>query len=114
MSIVEPLARKGRAQIMPVCFDRVELDKILNIYGFFVAAGDWKDYAIGHLGEYAVFSIFRKTAEAPLYRIEKHPRLTKKQGAYCIISAGGQVLKRGNDLTLLLKYFDRQKLKIAK
>lgn len=86
---------------------------ILRLYGFFVAAGDWKDYAIDGHADRAVFSIFRRTSEAPLYRIEKHPKLAAKQGAYSVVGMGGQVLKRGADLPAVLKLFDRQKLKLV-
>ncbi len=107
--------RSGQSKPPPfVAFTRQELDKILNVYGFFVASGDWKDYAIDSLKEQAVFSIFRRSSEAPLYRIEKHPKLARKQGAYSVVSMTGQVLKRGHDLPQVLRIFDRQKLKIAK
>jgi hypothetical protein len=96
-----------------VAFTRAELDKILNVYGFFVASGDWKDYAIDMLKDVAVFSIFRRASEAPLYRIEKRPSLARKQGAWAVVSMTGQTLKRGSDLAQVLKIFDRQKLKLA-
>ncbi|MCI5045826.1 MAG: DUF2794 domain-containing protein [Aquisalinus sp.] len=104
----------GRARRQPdVAFTRAELDQILNVYGFFVASGDWKDYAIDMLKDVAVFSVFRRASEAPLYRIEKNPKLARKQGAYAVISMSGQVLKRGQDLAQVLRIFDRQKLKLA-
>ncbi len=97
----------------PVYFTRQEMDKILGLYGFFVASGDWKDYAIDSLPDMAVFSVFRRASEAPLYRIEKQPKLARKQGAYCVVNASGQVLRRGQELSAVLKIFDRQKLKLA-
>jgi hypothetical protein len=96
-----------------VHFDRQELDMILNVYGFFVAAGEWKDYAIDHLSDRAVFSIFRRASEAPLYMVEKNPKLRNKQGAYSVVAMGGQVLKRGQDLRSVLGVFDRKKLKLV-
>ncbi len=97
----------------PVHFTRSELDAILNVYGFFVAAGEWKDYAIDGLKDRAVFSIFRRASEAPLYSIEKQPKLRDKQGAYCVLTASGQIIKRGHDLKSVLRVFDRQKLKLV-
>lgn len=97
----------------PVAFDRSELTRILGVYGQFVAAGDWRDYAIDCLEDAAVFSIFRRAAEMPLYRIEKRPKLAKKQGAFVIVSMTGAILKRGHDLGQVLRYFDRQKLRLA-
>lgn len=94
-------------------FDRRELDRLLQLYGFFVAKGDWKDYAIDDLTDRAVFSVFRRAAEAPLYRIEKQPKLAKRQGAWSVVAMGGQVLKRGHDLDQVLKVFDAKRLKVV-
>jgi hypothetical protein len=86
-----------------VCaFDRIELMQILDLYGRQVAAGEWRDYSIDFERDRAVFSIFRRTSEMPLFRIEKCPRLARKQGAYSVIAAGGQVLKRGHDLARVI------------
>src|SRR5262245_36753668 len=74
-----------------VAFDRRELKQILNIYGRMVIAGEWRDYAIDFLEEVAAFSIFRRTSEIPLYRIEKRPKLRNRQGQYAVIAASGHV-----------------------
>lgn len=94
-----------------VRFNRRELDAILRVYGQMVAMGQWRDYAIDHLKTEAVFSIFRHTAEFPLYRITKVPKLQKKQGMYAVVAASGMIMKRGHDLPTVLKVFDRQRLK---
>ena len=96
------------SQVVEVKFDRRELDQILRIYSFMVAGGEWRDYGISHLKDRAVFSVFRRASEMPLYRIEKNPKLARKQGAYSVINASGMVLKRGHDLAQLLKMFDKQ------
>lgn len=96
-------------QVLPqVKFDRRELNAILNLYGRMVAAGEWRDYAIDFLKDRAVFSIFRHSSEVPLYRVEKDPRLARRQGAYSVISAGGLILRRGNDLDRVLMVLDRK------
>ena len=105
--------QRARRLPEPVAFTRSELTRILSVYGQFVAAGDWRDYAIDSLSDAAVFSVFRKASEMPLYRIEKRPKLSKKQGAYAVVSMTGAVLKRGHDLAQVLKVFDRQRLKLA-
>jgi Protein of unknown function (DUF2794) len=92
----------------PVHFERRELDRILNIYGRMVIAGEWRDYAIDFQEDAAVFSIFRHSSEMPLYKIEKRPRLKSRQGQYAVVAASGQVLKRGHDLTHVLRLFDRK------
>jgi hypothetical protein len=92
----------------PVCFDRHELNTILNVYGRKVAAGEWRDYALDMEKDRAVFSVFRRTSEMPIYRIEKNPKLARRQGAYSVISAGGQILKRGTDLRRVLAIFEKR------
>lgn len=91
----------------PVTFHRRELDAILHLYGRKVAEGEWRDYAIDHLKDRAVFSVFRRTSEVPLYRIEKNPKLARKQGAFAVVAATGVILKRGHDLEQVLKVFDK-------
>jgi hypothetical protein len=90
-----------------VFFTRRELDQILRVYGRKVAAGEWRDYAIDFGRDRAVFSVFRHTSEVPLFRIEKQPRLARRQGAYGVIAATGLILKRGHDLALVLSVLDR-------
>lgn len=91
-----------------VAFNRRELLAILDVYGRQVAAGEWRDYAIDHGRETAYFSIFRRTSEVPLYRIEKTPKLARKQGAYSVVSATGLILKRGNELDRVLAVIDKK------
>jgi hypothetical protein len=90
-----------------VTFERRELRRILGLYGRKVAAGEWRDYAIDFLKDRAVFSIFRRSSEVPIYRIEKNPRLARRQGAYSIISATGLILKRGHELDRVLGVLDK-------
>lgn len=104
-------ARRARLNV-PVTFHRRELDMILRLYGQMVAAGEWRDYAIDHLKDRAVFSVFRRTSEVPLFQIVKNPKLARKQGAYSVVAASGAILKRGHDLDRVLTVFDR-KLRLA-
>lgn len=113
MHIVTQNQAKGRTNREPVCFVRQELDAILNVYGRMVAAGEWRDYAINMHKDRAVFSIFRRAAEMPVYRVEKQPALARKQGAYSILSAEGVVLKRGQDLKSVLAFFDRRRFQVV-
>ena len=92
-------------------FDRREMSAILNIYGRMVAAGEWRDYAIDWLKDAAVFSIFKRTSENPVFRIEKRPKLRAKQGAFAVVGQAGQVLKRGHDLKQVLRVFDAKLIK---
>ena len=90
-----------------VTFSRRELNRILDLYGRKVAAGEWRDYAIDFLKDRAVFSVFRRTSEVPLYRIEKDPKLAQRQGAYSVISASGHILRRGHELDRVLRAIDK-------
>ncbi|HYM18258.1 MAG TPA: DUF2794 domain-containing protein [Micropepsaceae bacterium] len=92
-------------------FERPELKRILNTYGRMVIAGEWRDYAIDFRDEVAVFSVFRRACEVPLYSIEKCPQLKDRQGQYAVVAAGGQVLKRGHDLAGVLRVLERKLLK---
>lgn len=91
-----------------VRFERRELDRILGIYGRMVAAGEWRDYTVDFLTDRAVFSVFRRTSERPLYTIEKQPALKGRQGQYAAFAASGHVLKRGRDLDQVLRLFERK------
>ena len=91
-----------------VAYHRTELGVILSLYGRMVAAGEWRDYGISSLRDVAVFSVFRRTAENPLYRIEKRPKLRNRQGEYAVIGMDGQVLKRGHDLKTVLRVLERK------
>ena len=89
-------------------FHRTELTVILSLYGRMVAAGEWRDYGISSLRDLAVFAVFRRTAENPLYRIEKRPKLRGRQGEYAVVGMDGQVLKRGHDLKTVLRVLERK------
>ncbi|MBA4781622.1 MAG: DUF2794 domain-containing protein [Rhizobiales bacterium] len=98
------------AKVLPlVCFDRRELSDILRLYGQRVAEGEWRDYAIDFQRDRAVFSVFKRSSEMPVYRIEKDPRLARKQGAYAVVSTNGMILKRGHDLRQVLKVLETRK-----
>ncbi|HEX6859388.1 MAG TPA: DUF2794 domain-containing protein [Caulobacteraceae bacterium] len=96
-----------------VFFERREIDQLMRLYGRMVAAGEWRDYAIDGLREAAVFSVFRRTADTPLYRIEKRPALARKQGAWAILGEGGHILKRGHELAQVLRFFDKGRFTVV-
>ena len=91
-----------------VAVHRTELNVSLGLYGRMVAAGEWRDYGLSHLRDVAVFSVFRHTAENPIYRIEKRPKLRLRQGHYAVIGMNGQILKRGGDLRQVLSVVERK------
>jgi hypothetical protein len=96
-----------------VTFDQRELNRILNLYGRMVAAGEWRDYAIDFLKDRAVFSVFRRASEVPIYRIEKNPKLARRQGAYSVISATGLIVRRGHELDRVLRALDKSSFSVV-
>ena len=96
-----------------IFFERRELERLLRLYGRMVAAGEWRDYAIDGLRDAAVFSVFRRASERPLYRIEKRPALAKRQGAWAVIGEGDIILRRGQELEQVLRFFEKGKFKVV-
>ena len=101
----------GGRSTCEVRFDRPELNRILSLYGRMVAAGEWRDYALDFAEDRAVFSVFRRSSEMPLYRIVKQPKLRTRQGMYAVMETGGQILKRGHELGQVLRVLERKLIK---
>ncbi len=104
---------KNGAPVPKTTFNRQELNSILSVYGRQVAAGEWRDYAIYHGSDTAIFSIFRRSSEMPLYTVEKRPDLARKQGIYSVVAAGGRIMRRGQDLKQVLRIIDRKPRLVA-
>jgi hypothetical protein len=96
-----------------IFFERRELNRLLSLYGRMVSAGEWRDYAIDGLRDRAVFSVFKRASEAPLYRIEKEPSLARAQGAWAVLGQGGVILRRGHELDQVLRFFDKGRFKVV-
>ena len=96
-----------------VFFERRELERLLRLYGRMVAAGEWRDYGMDGLSDRAVFSVFRRSAESPLYRIEKHPALARRQGAWAVVGHGGHILRRGHELEQVLRFFEKGRFSVV-
>jgi Protein of unknown function (DUF2794) len=107
-SVPSHTASTGAVPTAQVVFNRQELAAILTVYGRKVASGEWRDYAIDLNRDKAVFSVFRRASEVPLFRIEKDPATVRKQGAYSVVAAGGVILKRGHELVKVLAIFDKR------
>lgn len=95
-----------------IFFTRAEFEAILSLYGRKVVEGEWRDYAIGSTREVATFAIHRRASEQPLFRIEKRPKLARRQGAFSVIAASGHIMKRGHDLEQVLKVFEKRTLRV--
>ena len=107
------MALDSRPAAGVVFFERREIDQLLRLYGRMVAAGEWRDYGMAGTMDHAVFSVFRHAAEAPLYRIEKRPALSRRQGAWAVIGHGGVILRRGHELAQVLKVFDTGRFRVV-
>jgi hypothetical protein len=106
-SRLPPLQEAGAHAAQVVSFDRLELREILDLYGRKVAQGEWRDYAVDFTAHKAVFSVYRRASECALYRIEKTPKLGKKQGAFSVVATSGLVLKRSHDLRRVIAVLDK-------
>lgn len=112
MGVVTPFARP-RDRAFQIGFDRIELTRILDLYGRMVAAGHWRDYAIELGRDAAVFAAFRRAAERPELRIEKRPGLRLKQGMWALVGEAGAVIRRGHDLGPVLAPVERRLMKLV-
>jgi Protein of unknown function (DUF2794) len=96
-----------------VFFERPELDRLFRFYGRMVAAGEWRDYALDALPDRALFSVYRRTSEAPLYQIEKRPDEARKNGAYSVRAVDGRVLRRGHELERVLAVLEPKRMRVV-
>jgi hypothetical protein len=108
-----PVSQQSGTQPTQIWFQRRELDLILRTYGKMVAQGECRDYAIGAFADHALFCMYRRTAESPTWSIEKRPELARRQGAYSIANATGQILKRGHELEQVLKVFEKKRFQVV-
>jgi hypothetical protein len=111
-AIVSLEAARAAREVRVVTFTRPELDALLRIYSFMVGAGEWRDYGLGHFADRAVFQVFKRSGEAPLFRVEKVPAMAQKHGAFRIVAADGLEVKRGRDIKTVIAVFERM-LKLA-
>jgi hypothetical protein len=112
MNNVTPFPRQQPGAPAQTGFDRIELSRIMDLYGRMVAAGQWRDYAIDFNRDVAIFSAFRRAAERPEFRIEKRPALRHRQGMWSLIGETGAVLRRGQELAGILAPVERRLLKL--
>ena len=94
-------------------FTRKEFGEILPVYGRMVAAGQWRDYDISCHRNSAVFSIFRRAWETPIYRIEKRVDPRSRKNLYLVIGLDGRIIRRGHELRSVLGVFDQKLLRIV-
>jgi hypothetical protein len=102
---IQPLPPHPAPEV--VCFDRREFGVLFSLYGRMVAAGEWRDYALTTAKDVAIFAIFRRAAEVPLYRVEKRPELRQRQGIFAVLGQDGRVLRRGHDLAQVLRVLEK-------
>lgn len=55
----------------PIYFERGELQRLVGLYSENVMAGAWRDYALDHAEGLALFSIFQRSGEKPVYVVAK-------------------------------------------
>jgi hypothetical protein len=96
-----------------VFFERLELDRLFRFYGRMVAAGEWRDYALDALPDRALFSVYRRTSEAPLFQIEKRPEDVRKHGPYAVRAVDGRILRRGHELDRVLAVLEPKRMRVV-
>ncbi|MCX7358708.1 MAG: DUF2794 domain-containing protein [Alphaproteobacteria bacterium] len=96
-----------------IFFERPELDRLFRFYGRMVAAGEWRDYALDALPDRALFSVYRRTSEAPLYQIEKRPDEARRNGAYSVRAVDGKILRRGHELERVLTVLEPKRMRVV-
>lgn len=97
-----PLRRQQRV----VYFNRRELNQLLSLYSRRVARGQWRDYAMDHRPGLAIFSIFRSSAERPIFTITKRLLPGDKAAEYAVMD-GRHPVRRSSDLGELIDSFDQ-------
>tara|TARA_B100000963_G_scaffold312630_1_gene290153 strand:- start:226 stop:579 length:354 start_codon:yes stop_codon:yes gene_type:complete len=108
------IAQEKFSSYEKVCFEKGELNKILNVYGRMVSVGEWRDYGISIFRDYAIFSIYKGYGESAMYTIEKRPKSIKRNGKFSVVGVDGAILKRANDLEIILSIFSRKLIKLYK
>lgn len=88
-----------------VYFNRDEILLLLALYSRRVTRGEWRDYAIDHAAECAVFSVFRNSCERPLFRVIKYAG----SPGPCNFGVYGGVRRLASGMSLpdVLRVFDR-------
>jgi len=105
MSVVFSL-NEHRRRTKRIFFTRPELNQLLSLYSRQVMRGEWRDYAIDQQDGMALFSMFRRTQELPLYTVVKMAPGTSRQGDYALF-AGKQRIATATSLTDLLARLQR-------
>ncbi len=87
-----------------VLFDKRELRQLLGCYSRRVMAGEWRDYAIDLGPKGAVFSVFRHTADHPLFSIVKLAA-GRDKGCF-LLASGAAVLRRAHTVGDLVRLIE--------
>ena len=94
-------------------FNKNELNLILSIYGRNVAQGIWKDYAIDHAKDFAIFSIYRNTFEKVFLSIKKNSSKFKKQRKFALYDANQKKIKDSDILTDIINQLRNKKIRVV-
>jgi len=90
-----------------VFFDREDLNHLLGVYSRQVARGIWRDYAIDHRSNMAIFSIFKRSQEQAIFTVTKVLLRGDKEPNYVLLSRNRQI-KSSRDLGKLVAVLQRQ------
>ena len=95
--------RQGRR----VFFNRDELNLLLGVYSRKVAVGAWRDYAIDHRSHMAVFSIYRRSQERPVFAVTKVMLRGEKAASY-VLQADSRQIRSTRSLMDIVRLLERR------
>ena len=94
-------------------FSKEELNLILSVYGKGISSGKWKDYAIDHTKDNAVFSIYRNTFEKAFLSIKKNSSKIKRQKKYILYDANQSKIKDADVLADIINQLKNKKIRVV-
>tara|TARA_B100001248_G_C27175261_1_gene359807 strand:+ start:116 stop:463 length:348 start_codon:yes stop_codon:yes gene_type:complete len=95
-------------------FFKKELQCILNLYAKMVSNGSWKDYSFSTGAKEVSFDVYQRTSEKPVLRITKNLKPNYFNEKYLIRDKNGNIIKKSENLNLLINRTSWNKLKLIK
>ena len=87
-------------------FDKLEINKIMEIYSRKISSGEWKDYSICFRSNYALFCIHKSAFNEPTFEIMKN----KNKNPMFSLWSNSKLIKKSESLSKILIYFKKPNL----
>ena len=95
-------------------FIKRELQCILNLYAKMVSNGTWKDYSFSSGSKEVSFDVYQRASEKPVLRILKNLKPNHHNEKFLIKDKNGIVVKKSENLNLLISKTSWNNLKLVK